>query len=185
MVYNKLRIFLILAGAIFISSCNQVNENAGSDEPKTAKETYALLDSYLKADLKKDSIFLLQAPPKFITEMCASEIVRARKLNLSIEEFIAHSQNDTAMWTGREFPGARILEYDSKTHSAKSAELTNGGDKNEYYVFSRPIFYNDFNFAIMQSAFVCGPRCGQSETILFEKKDGIWHRSASFCRSIY
>jgi len=186
MIYTrKLSVSLIISGASFISSCNRVSENVTSNEPEKSEETYALLESYIQTDLKKDSIFVLQAPAKFMTEICASDIVKANNLDLSVEELIAHSQRDTTIWTGHEFPRAHILEYDKKTNSAKISGLINGGDENGYYVFSHPIFSRDFNFAILQSSFVCGPRCGQSETILFEKKDRIWHRSASFCSSIY
>ncbi|WP_139298292.1 hypothetical protein [Pedobacter hartonius] len=181
----KLSLFFIISGAIFSGSCNQRSENVTSNETRKAKETYNLLESYIKADLKKDSILVLQAPPKFITEMCASKIVKFKKSDLSVEELVAQSQSDTTMWSGHEFPGAHLLEYDQKTNSAKSADLINRGDKNGYYVFSRPVFSKDFNFAILQSAFVCGPRCGQGETILFEKKERTWHRLKSFCRSVY
>jgi hypothetical protein len=189
MIYTKkLSIFFfnsLILGAFFINSCNQGGEKMASNQPKIAKETFGLLENYIQLELKRDSIFILQAPKIFITEMCATEIVKAKKLNLSVEELIAHSQSDTTMWTSHEFPGARILEYDRKTNSAKTSGLTNAGDKNGYYVLSRPIFSNDFNFAVLQAAFVCGPRCGQSETILFEKKDRIWHRLTSFCQSVY
>lgn len=180
--YTLKSVFLIVT--IILCSCNHTKESREKDQQRIASETFALMENYKMLELHKDSLDVMDLPMTLLGYQCAAEILKETKSDLSVEELSAQARANTTRWRKNELPGTTLLIYDEKTHTARWPNGESVGYKKGCFVFSRPIFLNDFKYAVMQSAYYCGPLCGESEVILFKKMGARWIKLKSYCEMI-
>lgn len=86
-----------------------------------------------------------------------------------LNELYAHSKNDTfsLQWDFSKIPFAKSITWDSAIKSTSSGRFNA-----IWYEFSRPIYSNNGDYAIISMSFTCGPLCGQGFTYLLKKVKG-------------
>lgn len=177
--------FLSLLCLILLFSCK---DNTGQDlalRKKEIAETRNLLKHYFIHELKLKTAFLAEVPAQLKNKYCIEEIITKHKsLNLTAQYVIDKSQKDSTLWTQAISNDFKIL---SKVQVKKLESIDESNHLIEMggiYMISRPIFSKDFKFAIVESIYFCGSRCGTAASFLFESRKGTWSLVEKYCPAI-
>ncbi len=174
---HYLKLYIIFNILIFLSC------EVKKTDPRIKTETRALLEFYIAKDLQRDSIYLSKTPIIFQTEQCVNQIINSHKdINLTARQILEQTGADTIQWNNDLIPNAKILNEKGLIKFQNLVESNKTKEGN--FMISHPIFFNDFHLAIMKVSFYCGSRCGQSGTLVFEKKNNEWHLLKTYCTTI-
>lgn len=179
---SKTLISIVLLFAGIWAGCDQ-NKNLIVDQRE--KEVSGLVRYYVNHELKRDSIFLFDKSTNLLTEICINNILAENKdIDLKKEDILNMSQKDTLTWSNKLVPIARIISNNDlpKINSLPDKKRDKEG---QLFYLANPIFSKDFSYAILQSSFVCGPRCGERSILLFKKEKDSWTLLKTYCKIEY
>ncbi|WP_068400165.1 hypothetical protein [Pedobacter cryoconitis] len=162
--------------------CDQ-HKNLIADQRE--KEVSGLIRYYVNHELKRDSIFLFDKSTNLLTEICIDNILAENKdINLKKEDILNMSQKDTLTWSNKLVPIARIISNNALPIINSLPDKIRDKEGQLFYL-ANPIFSKDFSYAILQSSFVCGSRCGERSILLFKKEKDSWTLLKTYCKIEY
>lgn len=168
--------FVVIA---MLSSCvNEPNNQIAADSYKVdTVETKAIVKYYIKYELKKDSILMLENPYEFTTTLSLKKVIHDLGLrNRNLEESVLNSQRFNQSWFSFSMPFVKLINRHDVKHNLRSETGYDNLKKAGYdgfYVFSRPILLKP-QLAVMDIEFHCGNRCGYNTLVSFKKETSGW-----------
>ncbi|QNF34213.1 hypothetical protein HUW51_16340 [Adhaeribacter swui] len=80
--------------------------------------------------------------------------------------------------------GLKVKEWQTVKEFQKTKNSEH--NKDEYYIYSVPLFSKDRNYALMKTELYCGNLCGWSCVELFKKiENGQWENKGCFSKKVY
>lgn len=185
---NKRKItgsYLLLCIVLFSAfnfCCNSVLKETELKN-RVSLETKSLLKYYFLEHLKDDSVFLYQKPKGIYPGSCFKEIVSFTKdFMLSEQDLMNEGLKDTVNWSADVIPFGKILkEQDADKFTGRRKGYYPAIYKKGYYILSHPIFSKNFRYAIFDSGYLCGSRCGEGSVFIFEHHKTGWRIIKTFC----
>ncbi|WP_442588263.1 hypothetical protein ACSBL2_19675 [Pedobacter sp. AW31-3R] len=171
-------LFSIAFAVTILLSCEEKKP-----DPRIKKETRELFKAYIAKELQKDSILLSAKPVNMQSELCIDQIILDhQEINETTNQILEKINADTTEWTNEIIPNAILLSEQDLISFQNSVETNQIKDGN--FTLSHPVFFNDLKLAIVKVNFFCGKRCGQSVTLVFEKKDNAWSVLKRYCIAV-
>jgi hypothetical protein len=184
--YSKsISLLLLIVSIIYCGGCKQNTKASEQSNERKITETKSLVANFIKFDLRRDSVYLSDVPFAALSELCAAEVINEHpELKLTVEDLMVHTKTDTSTWSNTALPAVKYLKKTELAQVITTEDFRRLNNQNGYFILSRPVFSKDYQSAVMVCSFICGSRCGQSETILFQKRANGWWSYKKYCVSV-
>lgn len=169
-----------------LTSCYSSNEKKVETASPEAIETILLVNDFIQKDIKKDSIKIYEKPMDLNYDGCFKLLISKDHAGIFTEFDIEKIAIDNFIWSknSQRFSKVYTQKFVANLFVGDNWLKFNPTGREGYYVFSKPLFSNDYKTAIMRTKFVCGSRCGGGAIILFKKLQSHWHVVSQHCETI-